>query len=166
MSARRRNLLIALLVMLPAGAGLCWSFAPAKQPTVFPPPWPAKNAHGDPLLVVFQGRIPCVGVPNCEKVKTAVALYGDRESKTPRTYWLGRVQVGAGDDRLVSEGVVRESRGVKGYPDGLVYELDGHAPEEFRYFWRLNEDILLPLDKDTKPKVGNAAWGYMLSRTN
>jgi hypothetical protein len=127
------------------------------------PPYPTMDGAGAPMSGAFEGRLPCVGCQRSEKIKVALVLYGD--AATPTSYWLARVRVGEGDDRLVSTGVVQQKRGVSGYPDATVYQLDESAPAEFRHYWRLTESILLPLDGDMNPKAGNASWGYMLSRT-
>jgi hypothetical protein len=53
---------------------------------------------------------------------------------------------------------------VQEYPNGLVYALDSHADPSLQYLWRVNNEIVLVLDPNLRPKVGNAAWGFMLSR--
>lgn len=134
-----------------------------KTPTIFYPPYPEFNSSGDPILVVFHGRIPCTA-PNCEKEKISLVLYQHRDTKTPSTYWLGRVLVDGGNNRLVTQGAWSIGRGIEGYADAEVYLLDSNTILDFRNYWRLNENILLPLDHSLKPKVGNSAWGYMMSR--
>lgn len=144
--------------------GLYLAFRPTEAVAQLERPWPKAGTSGDPLWGCFSGRIPAVGIPNCEVVKVSLAVYQKPGAKNPATYWLGRVLVGVGNKRHVAEGTVTTRRGVKDYPDAVVYELDQNAPQDFRFFWRVNNDILLPLDDDMKPKVGNAGWGYMLSR--
>jgi NlpE-like protein len=126
----------------------------------FDPPYPETNARGDPIRAVLEGRIPC---SDCEKLKVQLVLYENRKEKTPTTYWLGMVGR-SGNDRVVIQGSWEIRRGVEGYPEALVYALDQHADEDLRYFWRINDNILLLLDRRMSPKAGNAAWGYMLSR--
>lgn len=137
-----------------------------QNPITFAPPYPAVNTNSDPILGVFEGRVPCYK-PNCEKIKMALVLYeDDKEAKTPTTYWLGRILVDGGNEREIFEGVVAVRRGIKGYPDAVVYALDDNAPEDTRLYWRVNDNILLPLDRNMDVKVGTAGWGYMLSRTH
>jgi hypothetical protein len=143
-------------------AFVAWS-SQVHQEVVLHPPYPEVDAGGNPIQAVYEGRIPCV-LKNCEKMKIALVLYHDRSSRAPTTYWFGSVAVSDDDDRVVTQGRWAERRGVKGYPDAVVYELDSNTPVELRYFWRVNEDIVLPLDQSMGPKVGNASWGYMLSR--
>jgi hypothetical protein len=133
-----------------------------KAAVTFDPPYPQLNAAGDPILAIYEGRIPCP-VADCARLKVGLVLYHDRKESSPSTYWLGIVG-SQGNDRLVSTGTWAIRRGVQDYPDALVYELDANAALDLRYFWRVNDDILLPLDQGMTPKVGNAAWGYMLSR--
>ena len=53
---------------------------------------------------------------------------------------------------------------MKGYPEATLYELDANADAALRLYWRVNDEILLPVDEGRTPKAGNAGWGYMLSR--
>jgi hypothetical protein len=72
--------------------------------------------------------------------------------------------VGLGNDRLVQQGTWITLHGVQGYPDGLVYALDLNADPSLRNLWRVNDEIMLVLDANLRPRTGNAAWGFMLSR--
>lgn len=132
-------------------------------------PWYAlANENGDPLLGVFEGRIPCaIDNLKCTKVKVGLALYQNQETKIPTTYKLVRVYVSTGPgDRVENNGNWTVGHGIEEYPQAVVYELDSNTPEDFRSYWLVNETILLPLDQSMNPKVGNASWGYMLSRTH
>jgi hypothetical protein len=129
---------------------------------IFEPPYPEVNADGDPILAVFEGRIPC-NVANCEKLKVGLVLYQHRKAKSPTTYWLGIIGA-SGNDRIVTQGTWTIRHGVKEYPEAVVWELDSNTPLDLRFYWHVNENILLLLDQSMSPKVGNAAWGFMLSR--
>ena len=131
--------------------------------TTFEPPFPERNAHGDPILASFVGRIPCTR-EGCDKLKVWLVLYHDAATHAPATYWLGVVPGPVGGERVVSTGSWTVRRGVAGYPEAQAYVLDEHAEGHPRHFWRVNDDILLVLDPDLHPKPGNGAWGYMLSR--
>jgi hypothetical protein len=147
-----------------AGLVAWWQSRPPRPTTVtFDPPYPQINASGDPILAVFEGRIPCAA-DNCELRKVGLVLYADSAMKAPSTYWLGIVGVGAGNDRIVFQGAWTIRKGVAEFPGAVVYELDASAPYDLRRHWRVSEDVLLPLDASMRPLVGNSAWGYMLSR--
>ena len=134
-----------------------------KTPTSFLPPYPEANASGDPILAVFEGRIPCAAA-ECEQMKLGLVLYHNADTKAPTTYWLGLIAVGKGNNRVVTQGTWAIRHGVADYPEAEVYELDANTDLDHRHYWRVNEDILLPLDEKMSPRVGNAAWGFMLSR--
>jgi NlpE N-terminal domain len=153
---------VAAIVAVAAILVLLNSHQHRRISATFDPPYPETNANGDPIRVVLEGRIPC-SMTDCERLKVQLVLYEDRQEKTPTTYWLGIVGT-RGNDRVVTQGAWDIRRGVEGYPEGLVYALDQHADEDLRYFWRVNDNILLLLDRRMSPKSGNAAWGYMLSR--
>ena len=127
----------------------------------FDPPYPETNGSGDLILAVLEGIIPC-SVPNCKRLKVQLVLYENKRDRAPATYWLGVIGT-RGNDRIVTQGSWEIRRGVVGYPDALVYALDLHADKDLRYFWQVNDDILLPLDERMSPKPRNAG-GSMLSR--
>jgi hypothetical protein len=131
--------------------------------TTFDPAYPERNGAGDPVVAVFEGRIPC-DVQGCDKRKVELVLYGRDAGRNPTTYWLGQVRDGMGDDRLVRQGTWSVRRGLQEYPDGLVYALDAGAEPSLQYLWRVNDDVILVLDQNLRPQAGNAAWGFMLSR--
>ena len=96
--------------------------------------------------------------------KVELVLYGRDAGRIPTSYWLGQVGVGMGNDRLLQQGAWSTRRGLQGYPDGMVYQLDSSADPTLQYLWRVNDEIILVLDQNLRPKVGNAAWGFTLSR--
>lgn len=148
----------ALLILALSGC------APTRtSPTTFAPPYPEHNANGDPILAVFEGRVPCA-VEGCHVMKIGLVLYHTAVTNTPTTYWLGVIGVGKGNERTVTQGRWSVRQGTQEFPDAVVYALDANTEHDLRYYWRVNEHILLLLDPAMSPKVGNAAWGYMLSR--
>lgn len=147
---------IALALML-AACG-----APPVQ-TTFAPAYPERNASGDTILANFEGRIPCART-GCDKLKVSLVLYQHPTTHAPTTYWLGVVPGVPGAVREVRTGIWRAVPGVAGHDGATAYVLDEGADEAVRYWWRVNEDILLALDGQMRPKAGNAAWGNMLSR--
>ena len=155
---------LAIAVVMASGCLLLLASCGPHRPTAvtFDPPYPERNARGDPIRAVYEGRIPCA-MAQCQKLKVQLVLYETPQEHTPSTYWLGIVGT-RGNERVVTRGAYTMRRGVDTYPEALVYELDAQTASDLRYFWRVNADILLLLDEHGRPKVGNAAWGYMLSR--
>ena len=131
--------------------------------TTFDRPYPERNSAGDPILAVFVGRIPCA-VEGCEMRKVELVLYGREGGQVPTTYWLGQVGVGMGNERVVREGNWSGGRGVPEYPQALVYTLDANADPSLQHLWRVDDEVVLVLDQSLRPRAGNGAWGYMLSR--
>jgi hypothetical protein len=154
---------IAAAAILASGA-LVWMLAPHRPRLVtasFDPPYPETSISGDPILAVLEGRIPCSSA-SCSMRKVTLVLYEKKEG-APASYWLGIIGT-HGNDRVVTQGNWETRRGVTDYPDALVYVLDSSVDGDLRYFWRVNDNIVLPLDERMSPRVGNAGWGYMLSR--
>jgi hypothetical protein len=161
---RLMTMLVGLVVMGMAVVAVWGQLSGQRRaPLTFDPPYPEVDAGGAPILAVFEGRIPCF-VAHCEKRKVSLVLYQDRATSAPSTYWLGLVGVGLGNTRDVTRGTWETRRGTADYPKAVVYELDARAPDDLHRFWRVSEDVLLPLDESMRPKPGNAAWGFMLSR--
>jgi hypothetical protein len=137
-------------------------------PNVLEPWYPPMNEYGDPILGVFEGRIPCTepSLVGCDKVKVALVLYRDSRSNAPSTYQLARVYVATSPEgsRTVTDGAVVMTRGTKLDPQALVYQLDTQAPREFRSYWAIGDSILFMLGDDLSPLVGTASWSYVLNR--
>jgi hypothetical protein len=163
MRSARTICAIAAATMLAAGA-LGWmltSHRPHLVTESFDPAYPQTNINGAPILAVLEGRIPCATAA-CSMRKVTLVLYEKKES-APATYWLAVLGT-HGNERAIFQGQWDTRRGVTGYPDALVYALDTNADGDLRYFWRVDDNIALPLDERMSPKAGNAGWGYMLSR--
>jgi hypothetical protein len=163
MRSARTVCAIAAAAILAAGTLVCM-LTPHRPHLVtesFDPPYPETNVSGAPILVVLEGRIPCATAV-CNMRKVTLVLYETKEG-APATYWLGVLGT-HGNDREVFQGHWDTRRGVTGYPDAVVYALDSNTDGDLRFFWRVNDNVVLPLDERMSPKVGNAGWGYMLSR--
>lgn len=149
-----------------AAAGLMLALISQRGPqtmtATFDPPYPEFNAKGDPIQTVMDGRIPCRAA-GCVKLKVTLVLYAKTQDRSPSSYWLGVIGA-SGDERVVSKGAWETRQGVEGYPEAAVYALDSGANQALQYFWRVNSDILLVLDEHMRPRAGDSAWGYMLSR--
>lgn len=148
---------LGTLVLLAACA------VPPTVQTRFDRPYPERNAAGEPILAVFVGRVPCA-TRACEMRKVELVLYGSEGGAGARTYWLGQLRVGAGNERDVAEGAWQPARGLHEHPLALRYELDARADPSLRRMWRVSEDVMLVLDDELRPRPGNGAWGSMLSR--
>lgn len=159
---------LALIIVISVAIGIAgvffWLyqkdyFSPSR--TIHEPLYPAANADGDPLLGAFASRIPC---GHCYAIKFGLVLYEHAETRDPATYKMMRVFVGEGNDRTVNEGRWTKRRGVPGYPNAVVYELDANAPTEFRSYWAINDQLLLILDQYGNPRVGHEGFGYILNK--
>lgn len=160
----RPVLIVAMLMLAACGA--------REEPdAAAPAPWyPSANADGDPLMAVYESRVPCLdeqgrATPGCEKVKVALVLYRDAASGAPTTYLLGRVYVGDDSGRIETAGRWSIGAGTALDPAARVYELDASAPADFRSYWVVSDDILFILDRDRHPRLGDAGYGYALNRT-
>lgn len=111
---------------------------------------------------VFEGRIPC---GDCERVKVRLTLHRNPANNAPTEYLLERIQVGKGNDRLVARG--RWQVVDVPIPDryGVAYRLDEEAPPDFGIYLPVGNDILLFLNPDMRPRVGDASHSFTLSRT-
>jgi hypothetical protein len=135
-----------------------------------PEPWyPPSNQAGDPVLAVYEGRVPCTDPAKrgCDKVKLALVLYQDVRSGAPTTYRLAQVYVAEEPEgeRIVAEGTWSISHGTRLDPEASVYQLDAQAPAAWRSYWAIGPDILFILDDQRVPRVGTASWSYVLNRT-
>lgn len=151
-------LLVSVLIIM-SGCGYF-----RNAPTTFEPWYPAANESGDPVFAVFEGRIPCMAIPECSKTKVGLALYHHAQTQLPTTYLLARVDVGTGNDRVTNAGTWTITHGTALDPQASVYQLDENAPQDFRSYWAIGQDILFMLDQDRKPKVGDASYSYVLNR--
>src|SRR5262249_18343002 len=103
-----------------AGLAVWWHNGPARPaPVTFEPPYPQVNAAGDPILAVFEGRIPCSSPP-CERRKVGLVLYQHAATRSPSTYWLGLVGL-TGNDRIVIQGTWTIHKGARDFPEAVVY---------------------------------------------
>lgn len=122
---------------------------------------------------IFQGRTPC---GDCQLVKMSLTLYRSPDG-APAVYRLARSFVGKGNDRYFTEGKwISVSAG--GHP--VVYQLDANSPTELASygdrlppglgraaaFLPIGDDILLLLDQNLKPRVGDGGFSFTLSRTH
>jgi hypothetical protein len=113
---------------------------------------------------VFEGRIPCNGA--CERIKVRLTLFRNPADNAPTDYMLERIYVGRGNDRLMSRG--RWQVLDVPIPDryGVAYRLDEEAPADFSTYLPVGSDILLLLNPDMRPRVGDASHSFTLSRTH
>lgn len=125
-------------------------------------PWyPETNANGDSVMGEFGSRIPCA---DCERLKFALVIYEDAQTKLPTTYTMARVYVGRDESRIINSGEIRVIHGTALDPAHIVYELTSGAPPDYKWFWKVDENILFILDSNLAPRVGDAGYGYVLNR--
>ncbi len=122
---------------------------------------------------VFQGRTPC---GDCQLVKMSLTLYRSPDGAAT-VYRLARGFVGKGNDRYLTEG---KWMSVSAGDHPVVYRLDSNSPTELASygdrvppgvgrvaaFLPIGNDILLLLDRNLEPRVGDGAFSFTLSRTH
>lgn len=161
---------IARIVLAGVVAGGVLSGCAPAQPasvTDFPPWYPTENAQGDPASADFEAHVPCtidpVPDPACQRVKLGLVLYRDSATDGPTTYVMSIIRVGVGDDREVHRGAWTIETGTALHPHDAVYRL-GAAPDHLREFWAVGDDLVLLLDPDRMPRVGDAGYSFTLNR--
>lgn len=132
--------------------------------------YPQTTGEGDAVRSVFQSRFPCLDeaartLPRCERLKFALALYHDPDTGRPTRYVMARVYVGNDDERVIDSGRWSIVPGTSTDDEAQVIQLDESAPADFRLFWIISDDVIFLLDRDRKPRVGDAGYGYALNRT-
>lgn len=119
----------------------------------------------------FEGRSPCREITEvlggvvreeCIKIKWQLILFQDPTTHAPTTYALG----GFGWRNPPKTGKWAIVKGTKEDPNAVVYQLDPDNAQGFLSFFKADENILLFLDKDRNPLVGNSRFSYTLNRTN
>jgi NlpE N-terminal domain len=140
----------ALALLLCAACGPDFSARPDTSP-------PA----GSRLYGVFEGKTPC---DDCERIKFALTLHVNDSTGAASTYVMERIDVGKGNDRTVTQGDWSRQVTIPLDPAAKYYALAG-SPAELGRFWAIGDNLLLMLDEDLQPRVGNAEHSYTLSRT-
>jgi hypothetical protein len=119
------------------------------------------------VLGTFEGRTPCgpialqfTGFPaeNCEKIKWKLTLYSDATSGAPTRYEFQGT-------RATRRGAWSVVRGTAGNRDAMVYRLEFGPRGSTICLQTIDDRVLLLLDSDRRPLVGDASWSYTLSRT-
>ena len=115
------------------------------------------------------GHLRCLrrqdALSDCERIKVRLTLFARPDRGTPTGYLLERICVGNGDQRTVDEGGWQTTTGSPTDADAVVVILNPTAPNEFRRFQRVGDNILLMLDDRGLPRVGDARHNFTLSRT-
>jgi hypothetical protein len=147
------------------------------------------HSAGDPLLdelrappegsttyAFFEGKVPCA---TCEKVKIGLTLHQDAVSEAPTTFVLERIFVADGNTRHATLGTWTLEEGPPWFAEGTVLRLGDPidppavlpeetaieaAPAELTTWLMLRDRLLLLLDDELEPRVGNASYSWTLSR--
>lgn len=106
--------------------------------------------------------MPC---SDCQLIKVRLTLHRSAQDGSPTDYVLERIYVGKGNDRHTTRGTWTESSGARVDPEGKLVELDANSPEDFGRLLALGENLMLILDAELEPRVGDAAHSFTLSRT-
>ena len=126
-----------------------------------------------PLLVLgapsaHAQTVPCtidpVPDPECQRVKLGLVLYRDAVTEEPTMYMMSIIRVGVSDEREAHRGAWHAESGTVLRRDATVYRLDG-VPGHLEAYWAVGEDLLLLLDENGMPRVGDAGYSYTLNRT-
>jgi hypothetical protein len=138
----------AVYFALPAGDGV------SAPPTL-------EESDTSQVYGVFEGRVPCY---DCERIKVRLTLLRNPATHAPTEYMLERIYVGKGNDRTTTRG--RWSVLDVPMPDryGVAYRLDEESPPDFSLYLPVG-DLLLFLNPDMRPRVGDASGSFTLSKT-
>jgi hypothetical protein len=126
-------------------------------------------ATGPTVFGVFEGRSPCHGIARelklpqhagCTKVKWRVTLYKNPETSAPTTY---KVE-GTLHRQNPREGTWSIVHGTKADPKATVYQLNPAQTEAALLLLKADDNVLLFLNQDREPLVGNADFSYTLNR--
>jgi hypothetical protein len=139
------------------------SAKPADPPTNPSPPPDRRPPPGSRMHGVFEAKVPCA---DCQLVKVRLTLHRDIADGLPTTYVLERIYVGKGNDRHTTRGQWSEATGARVDPEGFIVALDDATPDEFRRFLAVGDDLLLMLDAELEPRVGDNVHSFTLSRTD
>lgn len=120
----------------------------------------------------FVGRTPCqdialqlnISVPvSCSRIKWDITLYQNERTKTPTIFKTYKINVGASDNRKMTEGKWRIINGTKENPKAVIYQLD-FGPNATLSLLKGDDNVLFFLDKNMQPVVGSPILNYTLSR--
>ncbi len=167
-ATRRRLKVAAALVGLISAIVIAMIIvaAQSKPAEVLGPWYPVVNPDGDVAVADFEGHVPCaldpVPVDTCQRIKLGVVLYRNTAGD-PTRYVISIIRVGVSDDRETREGTWTMAKGTGLDPDATLYRFDSGAPDHLRAFAPIGPDILLLLDRDGMPRIGDAAYGYALN---
>lgn len=131
----------------------------------FPPWYPETNQNGDTVYAVYENKLPCFD-KGCTKLKFALAIYQNSQTKLPSTYMMARVYVAKDENgRITNSGNISISKSTISDAIITVYNLTTGAPDDFKHFWKINDSLIFILDNNLQPRVGDASYGYVLNRT-
>ena len=122
-------------------------------------PFPPEEIPTAALVGMFEGKFPC---ETCPKIKTGLVLVKDPATGQPTRYFLRALRSDIPEDR---EGRWRINRGMPSDPDAVVYELQPEEAGPAIHYLAVVPDILLLLDEQLNPRVGNATYSFTLNRT-
>jgi hypothetical protein len=123
---------------------------------------------------VFIARTPCnsalreiqnISAEGCQIIKCQLTLYQDVKTHSPTTFHLYTIYVGKGDTKYSTRGKWSAKRGAYQNPSAIVYQLepDSGKLENSLLLLKLDNNILVFLDSDRNPMVGNNYASYTLN---
>jgi hypothetical protein len=131
--------------------------------------WKETPRVGPQVHGYFEGRSPCQeiarllnvsGRESCIKIKWQLLLFQDPVTRVPTTYALG----GFAWRNPPRTGKWVIAKGTKEDPNAVVFQLDPDEPKGFLSLLKADENILLFLDRDRNPLIGNSRFSFTLNR--
>lgn len=110
--------------------------------------WDSYTAEKEPSNVVygiFSGALTLCN--DCDVIHTQLTLYSDGKSNAPRTFLLNEIFPSDRENAVETVGTWNMIQGTKKDSKAIVYQLNGDGSVEPRYFQKVNDNELLPLDK-------------------
>ncbi len=177
----KRNILPIVVIILLVSVGFYFfnknqtnvSVVPSSNSASQTTPYPSQN--NATISGVFEGRTPCgslvrvvnnISENNCERVKIRLTLFQDEKAHNSTTFQLEMIYVGKGDTRYEHTGNWIVKEGIKTNLAATVYQLNIDNSNHSLSFYKVDDNILLFLDRELNLLVGTAGESYTLSRTD
>lgn len=123
-----------------------------------------------PTIEKFVGRSPCreaarlinkPASPECIKIKWSFTFHRDPETGAPTTYKLRHTLI---RDLIEKEGTWSLIKGTRTDPNATLYHVDADKPSESLFLQMVDENVLMILDRDMHPLVGNSDYSFTVNR--
>jgi hypothetical protein len=145
-------------------------FRPATSRTSYESRTAGQQSPPPSAFLRFAGRTPCLEIAkelgrnvsaDCAKLKWDLTLYRDPQTGRPTTFKLN----GTLYRSRIAEGQWTRMKGIMFGEDMVIYRLDPGKPSRSLFLLKVDENLLLFLEANGKPLVGNRDFSYTLNRT-